>query len=105
MENAHDGGPVPARFADQIDDHLPVRAVQRGRGLVEQENGGRADEAARDVHPLLLAAGKRGGRDVPQAFGQVQPGKQPFGAAAGGGLPFARLKQRLRDQIQRARGG
>lgn len=44
-------GPVPARFADQIDDHLPVRAVQRGRGLVEQENGGRADEAARDGSP------------------------------------------------------
>lgn len=70
--------PFPARFADQIDDHLPVRAVQRGRGLVEQENGGRRMKPARDGSSRwLLAAGKRGGCNMPQAFGQVQPASSP----------------------------
>ena len=38
MEDAHNGGSGLSRLTDQIDDHLPVRAVQRGGGLVEQED-------------------------------------------------------------------
>ena len=58
----------PARFllADQLDDDGAVGGVERGGGLVEQQDRVVGDEAAGDVDALLLAAGEGGGRQRPQ---------------------------------------
>jgi hypothetical protein len=51
---------------------LPVSAVQRSRGLVEDQDLGLGDDGARDGDPLLLAAGELDGQDG-AAPGRARP--------------------------------
>ena len=76
VEDADDGAAALLGLADQLDHDAAVGRVQRGGGLVEQQQPRRQDEAARDVHALLLAAGEGGRRQAPQPGGQVQPREQ-----------------------------
>lgn len=56
-----DGRPPPrGRLQCLLDDLLRL-AVQRGRGLVEEEDARVAEEGARQGDALLLAAGEEGG--------------------------------------------
>jgi len=47
-----------ACFDDQIGDHVTIFRVERSGGLVEQKQRVPGDQAARDVHALLFAAGR-----------------------------------------------
>ncbi|MND05491.1 hypothetical protein D3C83_263120 [compost metagenome] len=58
MENAEDRAAGGTPLIDQFDDPIAVGGIERGGRLVEQQHRERCDEAARDIDPLLLAAGK-----------------------------------------------
>ena len=76
-----------SRISDTTTD--AVGGIEGGRGLVEQQDGIVAHEAARDVDPLLLAAGERGRRYRPQPLGQIQPREE--GPGEPGRAPSRRL--------------
>src|SRR5512139_3223472 len=50
VEDADHRGPRDAGFVDQLDHDTPVGGVERGGGLVEQQQARRLDETAGDVH-------------------------------------------------------
>ena len=52
----HDRGPALAEFGDGDLHQLLRFGIERGGGLVEQDDGRVLDERARDRHPLALAA-------------------------------------------------
>ncbi|MNT23302.1 hypothetical protein D3C72_1587190 [compost metagenome] len=60
-----------------------------------------ADQAARDIHALLLAAGEGGRRQVPEAARQVQARQQHFCAGTGFFMAGAALLQRIGHHVQR----
>ncbi len=72
MENAEEACAGGLLLGDEVDHHLPVHRVERGGGLVQQQEGLAGDEAARHVHPLLLAAGEGGRRQAPQSLRQIE---------------------------------
>ena len=76
MKNAKNGDTLALAGFDQIDDDSAVGGVERGRGLVEQQDGPPRRQAAGDVDTLLLATGERRRRQVPEPPGDVQPAQQ-----------------------------
>ena len=73
VKNTDDRRAAGFGFMDQFHHRGAIFAIQRGGGLVEKQNRVVNREAAGDVNPLLFAAGKSRGGEVPQAFGYVQP--------------------------------
>ena len=70
---------VPRAFASLImrDDHRAVLGIERRGRFVQQQHRMAADEAARQVHALLLAAGEGRRRQGVQPARDVQPQQQP----------------------------
>src|SRR5207237_2892190 len=56
VEDAHDGRAARLGLVDELDDDAAVGRVERGGGLVQQQQPRRLDEPTRDVDTLLLAA-------------------------------------------------
>ena len=65
VEDGEEPGPAGPPLGDQLDHRVAILGVQRGGRLVEDEQRMVAGEAARDVDPLLLAAGERRRRQRP----------------------------------------
>ena len=65
VKDGEETGPAGPPFGDQFDHCVAVLSVQRGGRLVEDEQRMIAGEAAREVDPLLLAAGERRRRQRP----------------------------------------
>ena len=76
VEYPDHGGAATAGFIDEFGDALGIGGVERGGRFVEQQDRLVGDQAARDVDALLLAAGEGRRRQMPEAFGQVQPRQQ-----------------------------
>ena len=76
VEDADDGNPPGFRLIDHGDHHVAVFRIQAGGRFVKQQDRVAADEAARQVDALLLAAGKRRRRQRMQAGGDVEPVQQ-----------------------------
>ena len=64
-----DGRPVAVQFLEQFHDTARHLRVQIARGLVRQQQPGRAGQGARNCDALLLTAGELG-RIMPRARGQ-----------------------------------
>ena len=79
-----------------VDDREAARRVQRGRGLVQQENGILGHEHPGDVHPLLLAARERDRRERPEPLRDAEP--REHGARA-----LERVRRGHAPRAQRAR--
>ena len=76
-----------AELAQRTDQRpeLPARlGVEAGRGLVEEQQRGPADDAERDVEPAALAAGQRLAAR-PRLLGQARPARAPRRDPAGRG--------------------
>ena len=97
MEDADDGAAPRLGLLDQAQDGFAVRRIEARRRLIEQHHRHRPHETARNVHPLLLAARKRGGRERPEPLRDPQPGEQRRRA----GLGIRRIAQRLRHHLDR----
>ena len=61
-------------LAHQVEDLAATDRVEGADGLVEQQDGRRADERLGDAEPLAHAAGVRGGSPVGR-IGQADPGE------------------------------
>ena len=66
--------------------HLELRrVVERGRGLVEQQQARALDHGGGDVEAQLLAARERAGVQLPQAFVQIEVAQHALGLLFGAG--------------------
>ena len=54
--NQHRVSLFPGDFGKHLHDRLAILAIERGRGLVRQNDGGISDDGAGDRHALLFAA-------------------------------------------------
>ena len=54
----HDGEAVGVEVGEEVQDLVAGAHVDAGRGLVEQQHSGLAEQRPGDEHPLLLAAGE-----------------------------------------------
>src|SRR2546421_281849 len=52
----HNGRPTLRQAPDELPQALPLARIERGRGLIEEQRGGLAQQPDGDVHPLLVAA-------------------------------------------------
>ena len=94
---------VPRAFASLIMATTAARfsRIERRGRFVQQQHRMAADEAAREVHPLLLAAGKGRRRQSMQPAWDVQSQQQRGGAAASLVLRRAAADQHLSDHVER----
>ena len=96
--------PVPRalRSAISADDGVAIGGVERGGGLVENEQAMIAGKATRDVDALLLAAGEGRRRQPPQALGQMQTRQQADRALARRLAVEPGFLRRRGDDVERA---
>src|SRR5712691_776547 len=73
---------------------LPSRRIQRGEGLIEQQEPGTAREHARERHPLLLPTGELGWTSV---FQPVKPKKANHFIKSRASFPAVEVVDRIRD--------
>src|SRR5690242_15105709 len=66
MEDPDEADALPLLLADHGHDDGAVLGVERGGGLVEQDESTLSNEATGDVDALLLAAGEGRGRQLPE---------------------------------------
>ena len=97
-----DRGAARLRLVDHGDDRGAVLGIERGGGFVQQQHRMAADEAAREVDPLLLAAGEGRRRQGMQAARNVQPQQQRrWRCGAPRRCGDAAADQHLGDDIER----
>src|SRR2546427_13301932 len=73
---------------------LPGRRIQRGEGLIEQQESGTAREHARERHPLLLPTGELGRTPV---IGRLEPKKTNQFFKARASFTAVEVVDRIRD--------
>src|SRR5262249_5613503 len=100
VENPHDRCAARLGLADQGDHRSAVLGIERRGRLVKEQDWRLRDEAARNVHALLLTAGEGGRSEGPEPLRHIQSFEYSGRTSACRGRIDADVAQRLGDHLK-----
>ncbi|MFN7976644.1 MAG: hypothetical protein U0P30_00820 [Vicinamibacterales bacterium] len=103
-DDHHGAPPLGGQRAQQVHHELPARRVERGGGLVGEDDRRIAGQSPRDRDTLLLTAGEVGGQAV-RLVGEAHGAQRVEGRRTGGAAAHALELQRDAHVLRRRQRG